>query len=176
MDNSDLEAEQYLQNLIMTKNVRVEDGRLLLLGRPGVMLNAEFIVSFSKYLGDYNSDSVVKLGENLGDSITKDYKNRFIDPNKTLKFLSSITPLVGVGRINFNIENEQVITTISPSVLGETYVKLFGLAKTPQCHFVEGVINRLLEGILNKKFKTNEIECVSKGDNNCKFLTTEVKA
>ncbi|MBE5727929.1 hypothetical protein IHE50_00740 [Candidatus Parvarchaeota archaeon] len=175
MDNTDLEAEQYLQNLIMTKNVRIEGSRLLLLGRPGVMINAEFLVYFSKYLGDYNEDLVVKLGENLGDTISKDYKARFNDINKTIKFLSTITPLVGIGKTEINIEKDQIIIMISPSVLAETYVKLFGLAKTPQCHFARGILNRMLENILNEKLKVEEVECVSKGDNQCKFLMTEVK-
>ncbi|MCW1293922.1 MAG: hypothetical protein OH316_00455 [Candidatus Parvarchaeota archaeon] len=173
MDNSDLEAEQYLQNLILSKNVKVEDNRLLLLGRPGIMMNAEFIVSFSKYLADYNKDLVIKLGKQLGTSIAKDYKARFNDPNKMMSFLSSITPLVGIGKIKIDVEKAQIITSISPSVLAETYVKLFGLSKEPACYFTFGLINELLETIFEKKFNTSEIECVAAGNNMCKFLTTE---
>ena len=61
------------------------------------------------------------------------------------------------------------------SVLADTYVRLFGKADSPICHFLAGYSAGWLSEALNTKLATIELRCKAMGHRNCRFLVGDPK-
>ncbi len=167
--NEDEEAEKLLEGMIFTKNIKIENGKLLLLGRPGVIFNADIIASLFKPLLDLDPNILFKSGYEAIGTVSDDYKARFNDQQSELDFIRKISKVMGVGKIDISIQKDKVIVNIYPSTFAESYAKLYGNSNRPVCYFASGVLSRLLSVILNKDLHFEEVSCEAKGDSKCVF-------
>ncbi|MDP8012959.1 MAG: V4R domain-containing protein [Nanoarchaeota archaeon] len=167
---SDIETEKFFQDLIFTKNIDVVDKKLLLLGRPGAILNLDVLVSLFKPLLDVNPKILEDAGSLALKGIMMDYKKRFSDPQQILDFIKKTSPLYGAGGLDFSIQKDKIIVSIQPSVFAEEYVKLFGASDKPVCYFSRGILSQLFGSIFNRNLVFDEVNCVAKGDGACVFV------
>lgn len=168
----DEEAEKFLQSMIFTKNLRVENKRFLLLGRPGILFDTDIFVSLFKPLIDYNPKILQDAGFMALEGVMSDYSKRFDNVNDILNFIKKASPFYGAGGMDFNLQKDKVIVTLNPSVLAESYVRLFGKSDKPVCYFTIGLLNRLFKSILKKDVSFEEVSCVAKGDTTCTFIAS----
>ena len=68
MDNKDAETQEFLQSMLLTKNIKIENGRLLLLGRPGLLSNVNFILPIPAAVATFSMKfRVLSKVENLAE-------------------------------------------------------------------------------------------------------------
>ncbi len=170
--SSDITPNNFLNEMLLTKNIRFENNRLLLMNRPGVLINMSIFASLIGKLIKYDENEVYNAGSISISGIIIDYKNRFNnDINKTIDLVSNVVATSGLGRPVFNFDKDKIVTTINPSPLAEAYLEIFGKSEKPVCFFLAGGINAMLTGLFNKKYSTKEIYCKAKGDIECKFVS-----
>lgn len=170
--SSDIGAGNFLNEMLLTKNIKFENNRLLLMNRPGVLINMSIFASLVGKLMKYDEKELYNAGSISITGIVVDYKNRFNnDINKTLDLISNVVASSGLGKFVFNFDKDKIVTTINPSPLAEAYINLFGKSEKPICFFSAGGLNSIFTGLLDKKYSTKEIYCKAKGDQECKFIS-----
>ena len=170
--SNDISPNNFLNEMLLTKNIKFENSRLLLMNRPGVLINMSIFASLIGKLIKYDENEAYNAGSISISSIVSDYNNRFDNNiNKTLDLVSNIVATSGLGRMIFNFDKDKVVTTINPSPLAEAYVNIFGKSEKPVCFFLAGGLNSMFTGLLTKKYSTKEIYCKAKGDTECKFIS-----
>ncbi len=176
MDNKDAETQEFLQSMLLTKNIKIENGRLLLLGRPGLLLNANVLISAFKEIIEKDPTKLFELGYKAFGVISEDYSARFSTLDKTLNFIEKVATAAGIGRIKLTLESNRVIADINPSVFAEAYINLFNTTDKPICYFSSGVLSRMVSSAIKEEIKFTEVNCVAKGDQSCKFLAEGVNS
>ncbi|MCL4362569.1 4-vinyl reductase [Candidatus Parvarchaeota archaeon] len=172
--SSDAEENDFIHKMLLTNNIKVENGRLLLLGRPGILINANIFVGIIGKLLEYDSSALYDMGRVSVKEAALDYKKRFKDPSEIIALLKNIISSSGIGSLSVEFSKDKVIFDLYPSVIAESYLKLFGLSNKPVCFLSAGLFNEVLSIILDKGFVTTEVECIAKGNQKCKFVA-EVK-
>ena len=170
--SSDTAPNNFLNEMLLTRNIRFENNRLLLMNRPGVLINMSIFVSLIGKLMKYNENEAYNAGSISIGNIISDYKNRFNNViNKTIDLISDVVATSGLGKLVFNFDKDKILTTINPSPMAEAYIDIFGKAEKPVCFFLAGGLNAIFTSLLNKKYSTKEIYCKAKGDTECKFVS-----
>lgn len=170
--SSDAAPNNFLNEMLLTKNIRFENNRLLLMNRPGVLINMSILASLIGKIIKYDENEAYNAGSISIGGIISDYKNRFNnDINKTLELISNVVAASGLGNFVFNFDKDRVITTINPAPMAEAYVGIFGKSDKAVCFFIAGGLNAIFTNLLNKKYSTKEIYCKAKGDVECKFVS-----
>ena len=169
--SSDITPNNFLNEMLLTKNIRFENNRLLLMNRPGVLINMSIFASLVGKLAKYDETEAYNAGSISISGIVSDYKNRFDnDTNKILDLVSNVVASSGLGKLVFDFDKDKIVTTINPSPLAEAYLQIFGKTEKPVCFFSAGSLNSIFAGLLDKKYSTKEIYCKAKGDLECKFV------
>ncbi|MCL4372719.1 4-vinyl reductase [Candidatus Parvarchaeota archaeon] len=170
--SSDITPNNFLNEMLLTKNVRFENNRLLLMNRPGVLINMSILVSLIGKLIKYDENEAYNAGSISIGGIISDYKNRFNnDINKTLELISNVVATSGLGKFVFSFDKDKIITTINPSPMAEAYLEIFGKSEKPVCFFSAGSLSAMFTSLMDKKYSTKEIYCKAKGDAECKFIS-----
>lgn len=169
---NEVSPNNFLNEMLLTKNIKFENNRLLLMNRSGVLINMSIFVSLIGKLIKYDENEAYNAGSISIAGIVGDYKNRFDNNiNKTLDLVSNVVATSGLGKLVFNFNKDKVLTTLNPSPLAEAYLNIFGKSEKPVCFFLAGGLNSLFTGLLDKKYSTKEIYCKAKGDAECKFIS-----
>lgn len=111
-----------------------------------------------------------EIGLNDGRSIKDINKN--LSPLEAIssKAIAVLLCRLGWGKFDrFEMEDDKIIFVRSTSFEGDAHKKL-GESDTSCCYFALGYTTGFFEGLLNQKFKSEEIECIGKGDNLCKII------
>lgn len=170
--SNDIAPNNFLNEMLLTKNIKFDNNRLLLMNRPGVLINMGIFASILGNLIKYNENEAYNAGSVSVNSIVNDYKNRFNNNiNKTLELLSNVVAASDLGKLVFNFDKDKVVTSINPSPLAEAYMDIFGKSEKPVCFFLAGGLSSIFSGLLNKKYSTKEIYCKARGDIECKFIS-----
>ena len=75
--SSDITPNNFLNEMLLTKNVRFENNRLLLMNRPGVLINMSILVSLIGKLIKYDENEAYNAGSISIGGIISDYKNLY---------------------------------------------------------------------------------------------------
>ena len=170
--SNEIAPNNFLSEMLLTKNIKFENNRLLLMNRPGVLMNMSIFAALIGKLIQYDENEAYNAGLISITGIIGDYKNRFDNNiNKTLDLVSNVVATSGLGRLVFNFDKDKIVTSINPSPLAEAHIAIFGKTEKPVCFFLAGSLNALFTGLLNKKYSTKEIYCKAKGDTECKFIS-----
>ena len=173
--SSDAEENDFIHKMLLTNNIKVENGRLLLLGRPGLLLNANIFASVLGKLMEYSSNDIYELGGFSVNDIALDYKKRFKDQSSITDLLKNVVSCTGIGSLSVGFFKDQILIELFPSVLAESHIKLFGLSDKPVCFLSAGAFNSILSTVFDKPYSTREVECVAQGKQKCKFICEEQK-
>ncbi len=169
--SNDQSQQDFLNKMFLTGNIRNQNGQLLLMGRPGLIISSSIFTSVMGKLLQYNKEEVYTAGYNSMDAIIKDYKKRFDNsPNKMIDFSIDVISSSGFGKPKIMMEKEDIIISLNPSTIPESYLSLFGKSDMPVCFFISGAFEKLFNLAFDKKYKVEEIYCKAKGDNECKFV------
>ncbi len=161
----------FFQKMMLTNNIKFQNGRLFLMGREGVLINMGIFAAVQK--NQIESDPKVILDSSyiIFSEITKNYKERFTnDQYKDL--INSIIAASGFGLIKVEFENNKAYAFLSPSVFAEKYAEMYGLQKLPVCYFTAGGIKSMMDWFYEKQGDIQEAECVAMGKNRCTFVYT----
>jgi hypothetical protein len=172
MSNDD-SSQDFLNEMFLTKNVKFQDNRLLLMGRPGILLNMGIFSSVAGLLLKYGKKKdLYDAGYSSVTPLVQAYKKIFNEDNKkTFDFLSNIILSSGFGKWNFIFGKDSVITSTPVSPFAESYLNTFGAAKEPVCFFLAGVLSSFFDNLFGKKHTTEEIYCKAAGSSECKFIS-----
>ncbi|MGC8533698.1 MAG: V4R domain-containing protein [Candidatus Parvarchaeum sp.] len=169
--SNEVSPNNFLNEMLLTKNIKFENNRLLLMNRPGVLINMSIFVSLIGKLIKYDETEVYNAGSISIAGLVEDYKNRFNNNiNKIIDLISNVVATSGLGKMIFNFDKDKILISTNPSPFAETYAEIFGKTEKPICFFLAGGLNALFTGLLDKKYSTKEIYCKAKGDTECKFL------
>ncbi|MEM0143295.1 MAG: 4-vinyl reductase [Candidatus Parvarchaeum sp.] len=172
---SDLNPKDFLNEMLLTGNIKFEKDHLILMGRSGVLLNASILVSLMGNLMKYDRDALEKAGMDSISSIVVDYKKRFTDNMKTFKLILDVLKTSGLGSFELNFQKQNIIIKSSNSTIPQTYLQLFGKSDFPVCLFVSGAFKKTMSILFNKDYTVEEVSCIAKGNNDCTFLVEESK-
>jgi hypothetical protein len=170
---SNTDPSNFLNEMLLTGNIRFYDNRLLLMGRPGVLINMGILSSIIAKLINYNPEDAYNAGSMSTSHLFEDYNKRFNgEPTKVLQITSNIVTSSGLGKFNFDFDKDIIISSLNPAPLAEAYIEQLGKSEKPVCFFIAGALNALLEKVFNKTYSTKEVSCKAKGDIECKFVST----
>ena len=172
--SSDSNPKDFLNKMLLTGNITFDGKHLLLMGRPGLLLNADILVSLYGYLLKYDKNVLFNAGVKSINDIIIDYKNRFSDINKIFSLLSEIVETSGLGEFDFVFEKSNSILRANNSIIPIRDLTLFGKSDKPVCFFLAGMFYQSLKIVFNKDYKVEEVTCIAKGDNICTFLAKEI--
>ena len=115
--SNDSSPKDFLNKMLLTGNITFDGKHLLLMGRPGLLLNADILVSLYGYLLKYDKDALFNAGVKSINDIIIDYKNRFSDINKIFSLLSEIVETSGLGEFDFVFEKLNSILRANNSII-----------------------------------------------------------
>lgn len=170
---SDSEAKDFLMKMLLTGNIKYDNGHLLLMGRKGLLLNSRVLVDAMGYLMKYDKEALIKVGEESIRPLLEDYKERMVSKEKFFELISNILKTSGLGDFEFRFQKDGVIIHSRNSTIPETYVEMFGKSDTPVCYFSVGAAKAAISFIEGKNYDCKEVSCIAKGDEMCTFILNE---
>ncbi|MCW1292941.1 MAG: 4-vinyl reductase [Candidatus Parvarchaeota archaeon] len=170
---SDSEAKDFLMKMILTGNIKYDNGHLLLMGRKGLLLNSRVLIAVIGYLMKYDKEALIKAGEESIKPILMDYKERMVSKEKFLELVSNILKTSGLGDFEFRFQKDGVIIQSRNSTIPQTYIEMFGKSDEPVCYFSIGAFKAAISFIEGKNYNCKEVSCIAKGDEMCTFILNE---
>lgn len=136
-----------------------EDGRINLFNNSAFLFPSEFILKIEEHL---SPDEIYELAKKMPIPIIKILSDRQMKEIERLDFLLQLAEVFGMGSINVpnfdqnKATHDVTITNANPNKIS--------------CHHTRGYLASIFSDSLKKNFECNEIECVSKGAEKCKFV------
>jgi predicted hydrocarbon binding protein len=162
-------------------HIEGESGELQFGDLPIILARAEILSNIyqelEKIVGESASGVLKRMGKSYGekfyDLISKDQANLLNDRNELYRYVCAETQAIGWGRISVEDEGKTItIFSRDGLVSGRNY-----LAKGQISHSADPYFLGYFEGFLNRLDKTTyigeEVECVAKGDKQCKMIFTK---
>lgn len=178
-----VEVDEVMDILELYKvNMRIkpETGELvfgelpIMLARAEIMAN--FLAELESLVGQSASSVLKRIGKTYGKkfySLMKvGYSTMFLDDKaKIYKFFCAENQAIGWGEISVEEAGEEIIIT---SALGLASSRTFrhnnAKRDTPVDAYFLGYFEGFLTEMHEKKFFGEEVECIAKGDKQCKFV------
>ncbi|MEM3829797.1 MAG: 4-vinyl reductase [Conexivisphaerales archaeon] len=170
---NDGEAKDFLMKMLLTGNIKYDNGHLTLMGRKGLLINSRVLVDAMGYLMKYDKEALIKVGEESIGPLLIDYKERMVSKEKFFELISNILKTSGLGDFEFKYQKDGVIVYSRNATLAETYVEMFGKSDTPVCYFIAGGLKVAISFIEGKNYDCKEVSCIAKGNEVCTFILTE---
>jgi predicted hydrocarbon binding protein len=178
-----VETKEVMDILEMYKvNMRIkpETGELVFGELPIILARAEimanFLIELESLVGQSASSVLKRIGKTYGQkfySLMKvGYSTMFLDDKeKIYKFFCAETQAIGWGGIVVEEVGEEIIIT-SPLGLASSRTFRHNSQKreTPVDAYFLGYFEGFLTEMHGKKFFGDEVECIAKGNKQCKFV------
>lgn len=169
-----------ITKLVAMKELEMENGRIMLLGRSAIFIPAEMLLRLhdliSEEVGLEKADEILfRIGMEQTSGGTSKYMERKKEFATMFKRVSStgdpgiemgreMLKFIGVGDMVIKeITKKRIIVSTQYSPFAHERLKSRGKSKRPVCHYLKGLLHGVIEGVGENKFTGNEISCAAMG-------------
>jgi predicted hydrocarbon binding protein len=162
-------------------HIESESGELQFGDLPIILARAEIMSNIyqelEKLVGESASAVLKRMGKSYGekfyDLICRDHASLLNDRNEMYRYLCAETQTIGWGKISLEEEGKKITIFSREGLASGRSI----LAKGKISHPADPYFLGYFEGFLNRLDKTlylgEEVECVAKGDRQCKMVFTK---
>jgi hypothetical protein len=167
-----------MNKMIFLKQIKGEDGLLMVFGKPSMFLPARMVIEMQTELEKaFPKEKVGKIFHSIGKNrIVKgaSFFSKFKGLSRAFERLSFGSPLVQMGSLSlsatgwgdFTIINSsprRVLIKSSNSPFARAQLKEIGLAKKPVCFLLAGMLAGATNIALGGNYRAKEIQCAAMG-------------
>jgi len=154
-----------ITKLSLSKQLRFEEGRILLFGKPTIILPAECFLSLTEDVGNY--EALYEKGKILGKELYfAPHLNLVEDEKKALILLIQLFNVLGFGKLRIGeikFDEKRAIFTLENSI--------FGISKSiGGCYYISGIIAGFMSEVFGEDTECIERECIKRGSPRCEFV------
>jgi len=160
-----------LAELIATKKIKFEDGRIELIEEPVSIIPLDCIVTLQKKLEETGQDNeIYYASKNMGVRWFKHMYEHFdISYEEVIRWGIKILSLAGWGKTKvpkFNSHQEYYTVRLESS--GQS--RLYGKSNHPVDNFVRGCYASGAKVLFGKECEAIELKCIAQGHKYCEFI------
>jgi predicted hydrocarbon binding protein len=168
-----------VRKLMMARELKMEEGEIVLFGERIQMSPAQVFVNMFKGLKEPELSRVGYLQYAATKSAISEWfanvaKTKEIKREELLKWETNVWKTAGWGNIFFNATDfmkGRVSCRIENSPFAQTYIKIFGKSKIPVCHNLRGGLAGGCIAVTGMKdIEAVEKTCMAQGSPHCEFI------
>jgi predicted hydrocarbon binding protein len=166
------------KKLLMARQIKFEEGRIVLFNQRITMNPAYTNVMIQKELEKINSahiiyDSMKELGKQWTRDLQKNYGTKYKD---VVKWGINVVTLAGWGTVKIMADKPSekfLIFRLEDSAVGKTILRNYGKSKIPVDYSFRGMLAGTFSVLFNTNMDCIETKCIAMGNSICEFVVRE---